>query len=99
MSPLAGVLPRRTAKGGVRPGVSADTRKDDSWEFKNKDMTEYEERTLIAMAVQIGVIAMMNTHQYSFNGKTFLQKAGGPIGLRATCAVACSIIPLFSKMI
>ena len=31
---------------------------------------------------------MMNTHQYSFNGKTFLQQAGGPIGLRATCAVA-----------
>ena len=68
MSPLAGILPRRTAKGGVRPGVSADPRKDDSWEFKNKDMTEYEERMLIAMAVQIGVIAMMNTHQYSFNG-------------------------------
>ena len=43
---------------------------------------------LIAMAVQIGIIAIMNTHQYSFNGKTFLQKAGGPIGLRATCAVA-----------
>ena len=30
MSPLAGVLPRRTARGGVRPGVSADPRKDES---------------------------------------------------------------------
>ena len=25
---------------------------------------------------------------YSFNGETFLQRAGGPIGLRSTCAVA-----------
>jgi hypothetical protein len=32
--------------------------------------------------------AVMNTQQYSFNGQTFLQKAGGPIGLRATCAIA-----------
>ena len=30
----------------------------------------------------------MHTHPYSFNGKTFLQKAGGPIGLRDTCAIA-----------
>ena len=49
--------------------------------------TEFEERMIVAMAVQIGIIAVMNTHQYSFNGKTFLQKAGGPIGLRATCAI------------
>ena len=82
-----GVLPRRTARGGVRPGVSADPRKDDSWEYMGKEMSDNEERMLIAMAVQIGVIAMMNTHQYSFAGKTFLQKAGDPIGLRATCAV------------
>jgi hypothetical protein len=43
---------------------------------------------IVAMAVQIGIIAVMNTHQYSFKGKTFLQKSGGPIGLRATCVIA-----------
>ena len=43
---------------------------------------------IVALAVQIGIIAVMNTHQYSFNGKTFLQKAPWPIGLRATCAIA-----------
>ena len=30
----------------------------------------------------------MNTHVYTFDGEIFLQKAGGPIGLRSTCAVA-----------
>jgi hypothetical protein len=42
--------------------------------------------------VQIGVITTMNTHQYSFNGKTFLQMAGGPIDLRVTCAAACIVM-------
>ena len=58
----------------MRPGVSADPRKEDSWEFINKELTEHEERMMITMAVQIGVVAMMNTHQCSFNGKTFLQE-------------------------
>ena len=43
---------------------------------------------MIATIVQIGVLVMMNTHLYSFNGKTFIQQGGGPIGLRSTCAVA-----------
>ena len=43
---------------------------------------------IVAKMVQIAVITMMNTHLYEFNGVVFLQQAGGPIGLRATCAVA-----------
>ena len=43
---------------------------------------------IIAKLVQIAVITMMNTHLYEFNGKIYLQQQGGPIGLRATCAVA-----------
>jgi hypothetical protein len=35
---------------------------------------------------------MMNTHRYTWNGETFLQKAGGPIGLRSTCSVACVVM-------
>ena len=31
---------------------------------------------------------MMNTHLYEFDGQIFHQQSGGPIGLRATCAVA-----------
>ena len=90
LSALSRILPRRVTKGngGVRPGVSADPKKDDNRLFPKAERTELEERMQVAMAVQIGVIAVMNTHQYSFNGKTFLQKAGGPIGLRATCAIA-----------
>ena len=87
-SPLRRILPVRTSKGGVRPGVSASPSNDEHWKFPSTPGTEYEERLLVATAIQIGVIVMMNTHQYTFDGKTFLQRAGGPIGLRATCAVA-----------
>ena len=72
----------------MRPGVSSNPDNDEFWTFSRNSRTDFEERMIVAMAVQIGIIAVMNTHQYSFNGKTFLQKAGGPIGLRATCAIA-----------
>ena len=55
--------------------------------FPAADRTEFEERLIVAMATQIGVLTMMSTHKYSFAGKTYLQKSGSLIGLRATCAV------------
>ena len=42
---------------------------------------------IVFKMVQIAVITMMNTHLHEFNGVVFLQQAGGPIGLRTTCAV------------
>ena len=48
------------------------------------ELTEYEKRLLVATVVKIGVLVMMNTHIYSWNGEIYLQKAGGPIGLRST---------------
>ena len=87
-SPLNRLLPRRTSKGGVRPGVTADPNNEENWRFSTAEPTELEARMIAATVVQIGVLTMFNTHVYSWDGKTFLQKAGGPIGLRSTCAVA-----------
>ena len=86
------IVQSRTTKNGVRPGVSANPKNEENWKFPEVDRTEFEERLIVAMAIQIGVLTMMATHRYSFNGKTYLQKAGGPIGLRATCAVACVVM-------
>ena len=58
------------------------------WIFPKVGLTELEKRTIIATVVQIGVLVMFNTHIYQFANKYYLQKKGGPIGLRATCAVA-----------
>ena len=88
LSPLWRVLPRRSSVSGVRPGVTADVNCEEHWIFPEVGITSLEERMIIATVVKIGVLVMMNTHCYSFNGDMFLQKAGGPIGLRSTCAVA-----------
>ena len=76
-SPLYRVLPRRTTRNGVKPGVSAKPKNDKNWLFPAKERTEFEERLIVATAVQIGILTMMSTHRYSFNGDTYLQKSGG----------------------
>ena len=42
----------------------------DNWMYPAKEMTELEERLIVATAVQIGILTMMSTHMYSFNGDT-----------------------------
>ena len=88
LSPLYPVLPRRTSRQGVRPGVTSDPEKSTNWSYPKETFTAEQERMIVAKMVQIAVITMMNTHLYEFDGRIFLQQAGGPIGLRATCAVA-----------
>ena len=87
-SPLSKILPRRTTKNGVRPGVTSSPTNDTNWFYPTKDFTMLQKRTIMATIVQIGVLTMMSTHLYEFDGRIYLQQAGGPIGLRATCAVA-----------
>ena len=88
--PLKRVLPRRTSKGGVRPGVTADPRREENWIFPEVEMTRKEKRMIVATVIQIGVLTMMNTHIYEFDSEIFLQRAGGPIGLRAVARVTVS---------
>ena len=87
-SPLWRVLPRRTSRGGVRPGVTSSPDNEEHWYFPGAELTLNDKRLIIATVVKIGVLIMMNTYVYTWNGESFLQKAWGPIGLRSTCAVA-----------
>ena len=96
MSGLARVLPRRAKVTGTRPGMTGEVplgpdpggKEDDQWVFPKVCLTDLEKKMIIATVVQIGVVVMFNTHIYQFNQNYYLQKRGGPIGLRATCAVA-----------
>ena len=42
-SPLYRVLPRRTTKNGVKPGVSSKPKNDENWMYPAEEMTELEE--------------------------------------------------------
>ena len=41
---------------------------------------------------------MFETHLYSFGGKFYKQRKGGPIGLRGTCAIARLVMCIFDKL-
>ena len=89
INPLRRVLPIRKSKTGSKPWVTGSIKNaEDSVNIPNREWTGIEEKILLAEMVRIGVIVMMNTHLFRWNGKIFLQKKGGPIGLRATCCVA-----------
>ena len=68
--------------------MTASPDKEQHWYFPPMNLTEMEKRMVVAMVVKVGVLLMMNTHVYSWDGESYLQGGGGPIGLRSTCAVA-----------
>ena len=51
----------------------------------------------MATVLEIMVNLVMSTHIYVFCGKYFLQRLGGPIGLRSTATIAALIMKLWDQ--
>ena len=102
-SPLHRVLPVRRKKSGRRPGVTGagplgQERGDtDQWLFPSIKLTEEEKKLIIAEVVKICTEIMFENHLYTFGGKVFRQKRGGPIGLRGTCAIARLVMANYDR--
>ena len=95
ISPLRRILPVRSSNKGVRPGVTGvdpmgpEVGDQQQWVLPPRvRLTMREKRMIVATVMKIAVIILFRTHVYEFGGKFFLQKKGGPIGLRSTCAIA-----------
>ena len=92
--PLGRILPSRRYVKGTRPGITgagpmgAETGDQEQWKFPRVTLTKKEKVLIVATVMRIAVLTLFRTHTYGFGGKVFLQKAGGPIGLRSTCAIA-----------
>ena len=86
-----GRKPTVTGKGPMGP-VTGD---QELWEFPTVTLKEEEKKLVLATIVGIMVDVLFSTHLYTFGGETFLQKDGGPIGLRGTCAIARVIMCLW----
>ena len=94
-SPLRRILPIRRHTNGVRPGVTGadpmgpESGGQDQWKFRpGIKITPVEKRMIVATVMKIAVLVLFRTHIYEFGGHFYLQKKGGPIGLRSTCALA-----------
>ena len=93
-SRLRRVLPWRRYAKGTRPGVTGqgplgpDSGDEDQWVWPKVSLTDMDRLEIVAEIVRLSVETLFTTHIYSFAGKYFKQKDGGPIGLRSTCAAA-----------
>ena len=93
--PLRRILPRRRHVAGTRPGVTGagplgpECGDQEQWVFREGvKLTEVEKRLIVATVLKKAVLLLFRSHIYSFGCKNFLQRVGGPIGLRSTCAIA-----------
>ena len=68
---------------------------EQQWVFPSVELTELERKLLVGEVLKIGVQTMFETHLYSFGGRVYRQRVGGPIGLRSTCALARVIMALW----
>ena len=53
-----------------------------------RDLLKCEKREILARVVEIATIVAMGTHVYSFEDKLFIQRSGGPIGMRSIANLA-----------
>ena len=78
-----------TSVGGIK---SKDPK---SWRDTKKEIFESEKKRILAVVLEILVNLIMSTHVYTFAGKFYLQRDGGPIGLRSTACIASLVMKLF----
>ena len=93
-SKLNRVLPWRRSTKGTRPGLTgagpmgAGEDDEKQWKFPNVELTSQERKMVISEVLRLSIEIMFSTHIYSFGGRSYKQKEGGPIGLRSTCALS-----------
>ena len=95
---LKRVLPVRRGRTGSRPGVTGkgpmgpERGDQEQWRFPDIILAEEEKKLIVAEVIKIMIEILFKNHLYTFGGKRYRQKKGGPIGLRATCAIARLVI-------
>ena len=71
------------------------SRNPSSWIDTKRDVHDFEKKRIVGAVLEILVNVVMSTHVYVFCGRYFLQKSGGPIGLRSTATIAALIMKLW----
>ena len=75
--PLGRVLPRRKHKTSSRPWVTGKMKNaENSWNIPEVEWTDLEKRLMMAEMTRMGVIVMMNSHIFRWDGKLYLQRHG-----------------------
>ena len=60
--------------------VTGDSgRNMDSWSFSPLKPTIFQEKAIIGLLVEVGILVAMGSHCYEFSGKFYLQLRGDPL--------------------
>ena len=100
-SRLRKILPWRRSNKGTRPGVRGagpkgpDRGDQEQWVFPRVTLSPEDKKEIVGTVLMIATKALFRNHYYTFNGKTFKQREGGPIGLRGTCSLARLCMQIF----
>ena len=102
---LQRVCPTRKCRKGARPGLGSkeaqgarqSDNQDSRWEYRTLDQTREEERKLVAATLEISISASFDLHVYTFGGRVYRQRSGGPIGSRLTMAVARVVMAAWGR--
>ena len=68
---------------------------DQKWFFPRKNYTNKEEKVIASRVLELAVLVCMGTHAYSFCGHLYLQREGGPIGMRFTASLANLVMKMW----
>lgn len=71
------------------------SRNKSNWLDSKREIWDSDEKKIMAMVVEVLTNLVMSTHVYSFAGKFYLQRDGGPIGLRSTACIPALIMKLW----
>ena len=72
------------------------TNMDQDWQYTG-EITPEGKRTILGKVLEIVVCTTFSNHIYLFHNSLFLQRKGGPIGLRLTGVVARIVIDTWAK--
>ena len=94
------LLPKRTSKNGTKPTMSSINPKwdpENQWIFPETIPTEKELKKIVGLVVEIALRTLFDNFTYKFGGRFYHQRAGGPIGVRATGAAAQLVMELWAR--
>ena len=70
----------------------------DNWILPNQVPTIFEQKLILGLVMEIGILIAMGSHVYKFTGKFFFQLLGGPIGLNVTAWAASIVMKCFDNI-
>ena len=74
---------------------SAEVNNMEQWVWPDIVLTSCQKRQIVTEVLVLAVGAFFTTHIYTFGGNVYRQAKGGPIGPRATCALARCLMNIY----